>query len=233
MTSTDLLGLLFSYLYAGGLLAVGEGLQRFVGIPATLTRKIIHVGAGMWIFGILTLFDRWEIGIIPFATFIGLNYLFYRLRFFKAMDRESRSPGTVYFAIAVTVLFGLLWRPQGPVDLVAIAVAAIMAMTWGDALAALIGEFYGRRRYRVGSSQRSFEGSFTMLGVSAITIGTSLAWVPGSALAPLAPLLSATQIAVAAVLGAVVATLSEAVAPHGTDNLTVPFSVALVLWLIV
>jgi phytol kinase len=72
-------------------------LHRFAGLPADLTRKMIHIGAGMWVFGILTLFDRWEIGIIPFATFIFVNFILYRYRIVRAMDREDSSPGTIYF----------------------------------------------------------------------------------------------------------------------------------------
>jgi hypothetical protein len=95
-------GLGISYAYAIGLLLTGEALHRFAGLPADLTRKIIHIGAGMWVFGILTLFDRWEIGIIPFATFIFVNFILYRYRVVRAMDREDSSPGTIYFALAIT-----------------------------------------------------------------------------------------------------------------------------------
>ena len=43
----------------------------------------------------------------PTRAFIGLNYLFYRYRLFGAMDADDNSPGTVYNAISVTLLFGL------------------------------------------------------------------------------------------------------------------------------
>jgi phytol kinase len=140
------IGLAISYIYATSLLIIGEGLHRLFHVKPDLTRKVIHIGAGMWVLGVLLLFNRWEIGIIPFATFIGLNYLFYRYRIIGAMDSEDSSPGTVYFAISVTLLFGLLWRPEGPVDSAPIAVAGIMAMTWGDALAALIGKRFGQHK---------------------------------------------------------------------------------------
>ena len=162
MSNSDFIGLAASYSYATTLLVVGELLRRMYGHKQDLTRKIIHIGAGMWVFGVLVLFDHWEIGILPFATFIFFNYLFYRYRVFGAMDAESNSPGTVYFAISVTLLFGLLWRPDSPVDRVPIAVAGVMAMTWGDALAALIGKRIGQHRYRVGQSERSWEGSAAM-----------------------------------------------------------------------
>lgn len=107
MTNSDFIGLAASYLYATSLLVVGESLRRLFGLQPNLTRKLIHIGAGMWVFGVLRLFNHWESGILPFATFIGLNYLFYRYRLFSAMDADDNSPGTVYFAVSVTLLFGL------------------------------------------------------------------------------------------------------------------------------
>jgi phytol kinase len=56
---------------------------------AEWTRKLVHVGAGMWVFGVLALFDNWQIGVLPFATFIIGNYLFYRYRIFDAILRPE------------------------------------------------------------------------------------------------------------------------------------------------
>ncbi|MBC1223613.1 phosphatidate cytidylyltransferase [Nostoc sp. UCD121] len=230
--TNDLIGLAISYIYAISLLVIGEGLRRLFGVKSDLTRKVIHIGAGMWVFGVLLLFNRWEIGIIPFATFIGLNYLFYRYRFIGAMDTQDSSPGTVYFAISVTLLFGLLWRPDGPVDSVAIAVAGIMAMTWGDALAALIGRRFGQHKYQVGNSVRSWEGSAAMFVASTVVIFLVLLLLPGSSLSPLGTPLTLGLALLTAVVAATFATLVEAVSPHGTDNLSVPLVTAGVVWVI-
>ncbi|MEH2106595.1 diacylglycerol/polyprenol kinase family protein [Nostoc sp.] len=232
MTNNDFIGLAASYTYATALLVIGEGLRRLFGVKPDLTRKVIHIGAGMWAFGVLLLFSRWEIGIIPFATFIGLNYLFYRYRIIGAMDTQDSSPGTVYFAISVTLLFGVLWRPDGPVDSVAIAVAGIMAMTWGDALAALIGRRFGQHKYQVGNSVRSWEGSAAMFVASTVVIFLVLLLLPGSSLSPLATPLSFGWALLTAVVTATFATLAEAVSPHGTDNLSVPLVAAGVMWVI-
>ncbi|MEH2208891.1 MAG: phosphatidate cytidylyltransferase [Nostoc sp.] len=229
--TNDFIGLTISYVYAISLLVIGEGLRRLFGVKPDLTRKVIHIGAGMWAFGVLLLFKNWEIGIIPFATFIGLNYLFYRYRIIGAMDTQDSSPGTVYFAISVTLLFGLLWRPDGPVDSVAIAVAGIMAMTWGDALAALIGKRFGQHKYQVGSSIRSWEGSAAMFIASTVVIFLVLLLLPGSSLSPLATPLSLGWVFLTAVVTATFATLAEAVSPHGTDNLSVPLTAAGVVWI--
>src|SRR5688572_28199027 len=123
MTSQDLIGLGASYAYAVGLIALAEMLRRALGVPQELTRKLVHIGAGMWAIGVLALFDHWQLGVLPFATFIAGNYLFDRYRLFGAMDAEDSTPGTVYFAIALTLLFGLLWRPDGPIDRAPFAVA--------------------------------------------------------------------------------------------------------------
>ena len=225
ITNSDLIGLAASYAYATSLLIFGEALLK-LSVQSDLTRKVIHIGAGMWVFGVLVLFDRWEIGIVPFVTFIGINYLFYRYRVFKAMDAASDSPGTVYFAISVVLLFGLLWRPDGPVDRAPIATAGVMAMTWGDALAALIGRRYGRHQYQVGGTIRSWEGSAAMFLASTAAMFLVLLLMPGSSLSPLAVSAGVGQTCLTAIIGAAGATLAEAVSPHGMDNLSVPLVAA-------
>ncbi|MBD2418467.1 phosphatidate cytidylyltransferase [Anabaena cylindrica FACHB-243] len=222
MTNQDLIGLFTSYIYAISLLLFGEGLHRFFSIKQNITRKIIHVGGGMWVFAILLLFKNWQIGIIPFATFIGINYLLYRYRFISAMDREDSSPGTVYFAISIT----LLWRPNGLIDNVPIAVVGAMSMTWGDALAALIGRRFGKHQYQVGNSIRSWEGSAVMFLVSTTVIFLVLWLLPGSLFSPLATLVSINKAILASVLSGACATLVEGISPSGTDNLSVPLVAA-------
>jgi phytol kinase len=230
ISNQDLIGLLTSYTYAISLLLFGEGLHKFLGVKQDITRKIIHVGGGMWVFAILLLFKNWQIGIIPFATFIGINYILYRYRFISAMDKEDSSPGTIYFAISITLLFALLWRPNGVIDTAPIAVAGVMSMTWGDALAALIGRRFGKHKYQVGNSIRSWEGSTVMFLVSGIVIFLVLLLLPGSLFSPLAIPVSINRAIMGAVVGATCATLAEGVSPSGTDNFSVPLVVAGVLW---
>jgi phytol kinase len=215
------------------LIALAEALHRVARVEQNLTRKLVHVGAGMWVFGALALFDHWQWGIVPFATFIVGNYLFYRFRIFKAMDAEDSTLGTVYFALAIAVLFGLLWRPAGPNDRAAVAAAGAMALTWGDALAALIGQRFGRHRYQIWGSTRSWEGSLAMFVAATIVMALTLALVPGSALSPTATPIGAARALGAAALGAGAATLAEAVSPHGTDNLSVPIVAAAVALLVI
>lgn len=231
MATSDFVGLGISYAYAVTLLLIGEVLQRIVGIKADMTRKFIHVGAGMWIFGILVLFNTWQIGIIPFASFIVINFILYRYKVMRALDASNSSPGTVYFAISVTLLFLVYWRPL-TFDQVPIAVAGIMVMTWGDALAALIGKYYGKNKYQFGQSIKSLEGSAVMFVVSTIVIFLVLKLLPGSLLSQNSLEWEMWQIILASLVGAGVATLVEAVSPHGTDNFSVPLVAAGVVGII-
>ncbi len=226
MTGQDVIGLGVTYLYASALLGLAEAVRRWRSYPQDFTRKIVHVGAGMWVFGVLALFDTWSIGIIPFASFIVLNFLTYRYRLLAAVDDDESSPGTVYFALSITLLFLLLWR-NSPADRSYVAAAGTMAMTWGDALASIIGRRWGRHRYTVRGNTRSWEGSAAMVIASIIAIFLTLWLVPGSALSPQSQPLGIGVCLAAALVGALAAALVEGVSPAGSDNLSVPLMAGL------
>jgi phytol kinase len=230
MTSGDITGLILSYIYAPALLILGEVLARVFKVPHFITRKIIHIGAGLWVWAILYFFDTWWIGIIPFATFILLNYVFFRLRLFQGMDGEDATLGTVYFAISITILFGLMWRTGGSPDYVPAAVAGVMAMTLGDAAASLIGKAWGRRTYTFFGHTRTWEGTAAMAAVTFIAIYGTLTVLPGSALSPHSVPISGMMALVMSGVGTLIASAAEAVSPAGTDNLSVPLLTGLALW---
>lgn len=232
MSWGDMIGLALSYAYAFGMLFGVEAIGKRLKWPQTLTRKIIHIGAGMWIWGILGLFDHWYYGIIPFGTFILLNYVFYRRQAFDAMDTAESTPGTVYFAISITILFVLLWRTGGPMDRVPIAAAAVMAMTVGDALASIVGIRWGKHPYRTFGHVRSWEGSAAMGFSSFAVVFLTLVLLPGSALSPNSVPWSLGSTLLLSVVGTVVAALAEALSPTGTDNLSVPLLSGLALYLV-
>jgi dolichol kinase len=95
-------------------------------------------------------------------------------------------------------------------------------MTLGDAAAAIVGQRFGRNRYTIFGTTRSFEGSAAMFVVGTLAIWACLRFIPGSALSPLTQPYTTTTALVAALGAGLVATLAEAFSPHGTDNLTVP-----------
>lgn len=233
MTTRDLIGLGVSYVYAFGLLIFAEAVRRWRGFPQDFTRKIVHIGAGMWVFGVVGLFDNWYIGIIPFVSFIILNYIFYRYKFFGAMDATDSTPGTVYFALSISLLFLAFWRTGSPTDRGYIAVAGTMAMTWGDAMAAIIGKRFGRHHYTVSNVTRSFEGSAAMFVAATIAMLLTILFVPGSFMSPLTTAPGLGTALLASVLAALLATGAEAFSPAGTDNISVPLLAGLTVFAVV
>jgi dolichol kinase len=222
MSTRDLIGLVTSFGYAFGLLIIAEVIRRWRGYPQDFTRKFVHIGAGMWVFGVLALFENWTIGIIPFATFIVLNFIFYRFRLLESVDAPDSTPGTVYFALSITLLFLIFWRTNSPDDRGYIAAAGTMAMTWGDALAAIVGKRWGRHHYQIGRGRRSFEGSAAMFAASFVATLLTLLLTPGSALSPQSVPIGFNAALIASLVAALAATIAEGVSPHGTDNLSVP-----------
>jgi len=220
----DWLALIISYVYVFAMIGIGEGLRKWLGQakPGTysteFTRKLIHISVGMWAFGTVLLFEHWYFAIIPPLSFVVLNYISYRQETFKAMETgEKGNLGTVYFPISFSIIICLFWtRPS-------LLVASLMPMTWGDALAAVLGRRYGQRKYSVLGSTRSVEGSLAMFLVS--WLSTFLA------LLLLSPLAWQTSLLYSLAL-AVFATLVEALSPWHIDNLTVPLLSAALLYLI-
>jgi phytol kinase len=224
MSSRDVLGLILSYVYVFAVIGVGEGLRRWRGYSPEFSRKVIHIGVGLWSIGTVLLFDNRLVAMIPPLSFVALNYVSYRLELVKAMDSgERKTLGTVYFPIAFLAVLFLLWD-QKP-----LAVAALMPLALGDAFAAILGRPYGQIHYTIFGRQRSVEGSLTMFVVSFVSVVAVLVVLP--ALLGV-PRLGWGQIALDGLATALLATATEALTPFDMDNLSVPAVSALALWLL-
>ena len=215
----DTIALLTAFAYVFAMIGIAEALRKWRGYSVEFTRKFIHIAVGMWAYGTVLMFERRTFAIIPPAAFIALNALSYWQGTFKAMETGQKGQlGTIYFPISFVALIWLLWgRPH-------LLVASLMPMTWGDALAAVVGRRFGQRRYTVAGSTRSVEGSAMMFLASLVAT-----LVPLLLLAP-EPLDLAAAAGAAAVT-ALGAMIIEAVSPWGIDNLTVPAVSALLLLL--
>ena len=215
----NLLGLLISYGYVFGILLMGEGIRKLWQLSPEFTRKFVHIGVGNWYILALLLFTSKVYALIPPLTFIVLNYISYRQKIFKAMElTDSSNLGTVYFPISLSILVWLTWDTAPYLGGV-----GIMAMTWGDGFAAIVGQNWGRRLYSIFGNRKSLEGSLAMFLFSFLAIPLFL-----TAFSPL-PLPTAV---LQAILLAGVATVVEALSGAGLDNLLVPLltsGVALIL----
>jgi phytol kinase len=214
----DWRALIISYVYVFAVIGIGEGLRKWRGYSTEFTRKLIHISVGMWAFGTVLLFEHWYFAIIPPLSFMLLNYISYRGEIFKSVETgEKGNLGTVYFPISFAIILRLFWtRPD-------LLVASLMPMTWGDALAAILGRRYGRRTYCVLGTTRSVEGSLAMFFFTWLSTFLALYLLP-----PLGWQISLFYSLVVAVF----ATLVEALSPWHIDNLTVPLLSAVLLYLI-
>lgn len=213
--SRDLMALLISFAYLASMVAVGEVARRRLGASREGARKFIHVAVGLWVFGTLTLFTSRWMAAVPAAVAVVANYLAARTRMLAATAERQGEYGTVWFPLSFLLLILFAWeRPDA-------ILGGMLAMTLGDAAAALIGSRWGKHRYQVwGGGLKTWEGSFTMAAVTAGALLLTGSFFPGLAEWSLS----------LAVLGAVVAAVAEALGPKGLDNLWVPLAVGAVIY---
>jgi phytol kinase len=215
---SDWLALALSYVFVFAAIGIAEGMRKWRGYSADFTRKFIHIAVGMWSVGTVLLFERWTMAVIPPISFIAINYISYRQETFKAMETgEKGNLGTVYFPLSFAVVIFFFWEEPH------LLVASLMPMTWGDAMAAVLGARYGQFGYTLWGSTRSLEGSVSMFLFALVATFLALWLFP--------PLGLGVSLLYALVVS-VVATLVEAVTPWHLDNLTVPLVSALALYLL-
>ena len=212
------LALILAFAYVLVAIGLGEAIRRRLRASSDFTRKFIHIAVGMISVPTVLWFSDVRWAIIPPLAFVILNYLDYRFGLIQAMLSSNRSNlGTVYFPLSFAAVLLLFWGyPTAPTEHGRTIVAVLMPLTWGDALAAIVGERFGRRRYALLGQTRSLEGSAAMWVASLLTTVLAL-----GALTP-----ANWLIALVVALGA---TLAEALSPWGIDNLTVPAVSALIL----
>lgn len=211
-------GLTVQLLLTGAWLAlvllVAEGLTRFTRTDSEITRKVVHIGTGNVILLAWWLQIPAWLGIAASILFSILTLLSYRYPILPSVSGIGRqSWGTFFYAVSIGILIALFWQgfPQ-------YAALGILVMTWGDGLAALVGQRYGKHRYQVWGIPKSWEGSLAMAGVSYVVSSLILLGVQGNH----------WQTWVVSLAVAAVATGLEAFSKFGIDNLTVPLGSAIV-----
>lgn len=121
-----------------------------------------------------------------------------------------KSVGEVCFPIAVGLTFVLA---DGDPFLF---VAPIAVLTYADAVSAIIGMRFGRRKFSTLDGQKSSEGSLAFL-VTAFTTTLVLALLPGTG-----AMLMPAEAIVLALIVSVIAMLFEGISWMGLDNLLIP-----------
>lgn len=199
--------------WVGGVVLIAELLHRYTTTDPEKIRKIVHIGTGQVILLAWWLEIPAWVGIaasILASTIALLSYKFPILPGINSVGRKSL--GTFFYAVSIGILIAWFWHIQQPYY----AAIGILVMTWGDGLAALIGQKYGKHLYKIGGIQKSWEGSLTMAIVSFLVTSVILFAVQGNS----------WQIYFVSIAVAVFATALESFSKLGIDNLTVPIASA-------
>ncbi len=207
-------------------------LRTLTNIQDEIVRKIQHIGFASSVFIFTERCDTWWVAVSVMAVFSAVTFLAlwlfektpYYTKYF--VDRNTLGGEMKFslllamgvFAILFTLFGGIL--PRGGYDLIVIAV-----MSWGigDAIAALIGKYFGKRKLTTAGTDHNK----TWLGSTAMSLSVSIVafimlwfykdeawWVA---------LLTALVVAV-------VATAIEAYSKKGLDTLWIPLGVAIILY---
>ena len=202
------LGAVFAYLAV--LVAIANFLSRLMPHDPELTRKVVHIGSGNVIL-LAWWLDISRLVIVSAAIIAAAiavtSYLIPILPSIESVGRKSF--GTLFYAISMGILAACFW-----VDTPQYAVIGILVMAWGDGMAAIIGQRFGKHKYQIGGISKSWEGSLAM-AISAFVVTTSvLVFAQGNS----------WQVWTIALVVALIATVAEAFSKVGVDNLTVPLA---------
>ena len=210
----DIIGVLCVYSYVAILLLISEKVLKK---HPFISRKFLHIMVGN-IFFILPLFEHaWVMSFIAAAPFILLTFLFSPyspLKTVTATSAAGHGLGLVYYSISWTILAYVFFDKPWVISI------GIVAMSYGDGFASLIGNIYGRHTYKIFQDTKSIEGSIAMFFFTIVMGVVALVYY-------------GQRINLPVIAGvALVATIIEAITPKGADNLTVSLSSALLYYAI-
>ncbi|MBL1210648.1 SEC59/DGK1/VTE5 family protein [Geminocystis sp. GBBB08] len=207
--STNFIPIAMVGIYLGILILIAEILSRYQKTDAELTRKIVHIGTGNVI-----LFAWWlniPTSVILLASIVAslVAIASYFLPILPSVNGVGRkSLGTLFYAISIGILTALFWQ-NGQKQFTAMG---ILIMSYGDGMAALIGQKWGKHPYQIWGNKKSWQGSLTMtlvtilVGIIMLNLGSNWQW---------------ENLIIALSVG-IFATILETISIIGIDNLTVP-----------
>lgn len=218
MIQGDIAGVAAVYLYVTILLIITE---KILDNYPEISRKVLHIMVGNIAF-LLPIFVTKEImAFVAAAPFILLTFLMSPHTPIKSIRGKTSAAGhgmgLVYYTITWTILAYVFFD-----NMVVIAIG-ILAMSYGDGFASIIGVKFGKKKYNVFGDEKSYVGSFAMFVFTFITMIVALLYYE----------ISITFYVLSAlVFIALIAAIVEGLTPKGLDNFTVPFVAVFLYWLI-
>jgi len=218
MIKSDLVGVALVYIYVAILLIITE---KLLSKYPTISRKVLHIMVGNVAF-ILPIFETKEVmAFLAAGPFIIFTFLMSPYTPIKSIRGKTSAAGhgmgLVYYSITWTILAYLFFD-----NMVVIAIG-ILAMSYGDGFASLIGVKFGKRKYKAFGDEKSYIGSSAMFFFTFISTLIAILYYNIS--------VTALVLIVLAFI-AFVSALIEGITPRGVDNLTVPFVAAFIYWIV-
>lgn len=196
-----------------GLMALLSSYQRRYQPHPEIVRKAMHIGSGLIALALPWLFaEAWPVVLLTVMASLGM----FAVKYLRGLRHNlgavtgsvvRNTVGEICFPLGAGLLF-LLARG----DLLLYSIP-LLILTFADASAALIGVFYGVRRYTTDDGAKTLEGS--------------LAFFQAAFLSTLVPLLLFSEVGraetlmVALVMG-ILSMLLDAIAWWGLDNFLIP-----------
>ncbi|MCK4952681.1 phosphatidate cytidylyltransferase [Candidatus Bathyarchaeota archaeon] len=217
-----------TYVYILSMIFVSDKVQKIFKWSAKTSRKTLHLSIGILPL-ILPFFNHRVFPLIVALTFIPITFLASPYSPFKGLKSKlsmlqdkteiGHPLGLVFYSVSYTILTTLFF--QMPY----IVAAGVIPMAYGDSTAALVGERYGKRKYKI-FTWKSIEGSV------AIFCFTFLGMMLGLAYYSIFFSFSFIEIVISSLLVALIATIIEALSPKGADNIFVPLACAACMYLL-
>ena len=217
----NLLGVILSFLYFFVIIFIPK---LFPKTRNEFARKFVHIMIGNWWLILLAFISNTLCALLVPATFIFINYFSvtqsHDTGLLASLERKegeaASSFGLVLYPISlvIMVIFSFVFSNKHYLGGV-----GIIALSYGDGFAALIGKKWPFGTYRIGHTKKTVVGSIAMFLITSIILAAYLSLVVGY---------SSSNIIWVSILTAAIATLVEAATPNGFDNLSIPIVAVLV-----
>ena len=218
-----MIGLLLAAIGTASILLIGELLWKDKIIKGENARKLIHIivasYAAFWPF----FMDRYQIVILS-GIFVLAIIVCKKLHIFNSMNGSRRKTyGEICFALSIGAM-ALIFKDDY------IYMIAMLHMALADGFAAIVGVHLAKeaKNFYFRGSRKSWAGTATFVAISFILNLTY--WMLVYGLAPSSHIFVFPPI-IYSFLSAIVLAGVEVIAPKGADNIAVPFTAGLLLWL--
>jgi len=218
MIQSDFAGVALVYIYVVILLIITE---KLLDNYPKASRKFLHMMVGNIAFLLPIFVTREVMAFAAAGPFILFTFLMSPYTPIKSIRGKTSAAGhgmgLVYYSITWTILAYLFFD-----NMVVIAIG-ILAMSYGDGFASVIGLKFGKKKYNVLGDKKSYAGSAAMFVLTFVAAIIALLYY-GISITPYILLVLAFIALVAAIV--------EGLTPKGLDNFSVPFVTVFLYWLI-